>query len=128
MLTLDRSMDADLPHVGVPSVLMVRDHGDLQHEGAYGLDVPILDGYLHPAGGFGEIHDLQLLQIVEVRAGAYGDPGGGVAFVQLVVGVDVDLADVRPLVELDVHQVRQLPVRLPVRVHDVVSQALHTKA
>jgi len=74
VLALDGRMDADLAHVGVPAILVVRDHSNLKHEGAYGLDVPILNGYLHPAGGFGKVHHLQLLQVVEVRSRSYGDP------------------------------------------------------
>jgi len=55
VLSLDRSMNADLAHVGVPAVLVVGDHSDLQHEGANRLDIPILDGYLHPASGLHEL-------------------------------------------------------------------------
>lgn len=105
-----RGVNANLPHMSVTAILMIRNNGDLQHESAQRLHIAIFNGYLHPAIRLGQIYDLKLLQIIEVGAGAYRNSRWGIAFVQLVVGVYVNLADVGAFVELDVDQVRQLAI------------------
>lgn len=121
-------VDSNLAHVSVAAILMIGYYGDLQHKGAQRLDVAILNGYLHPAIWLGQIDDLKLLQIIEIGAGAYGDPRWRIALVQLVIGIYVDLADVGALVKLYIDQVRQLAIGLPVSVHYIVPQTFYTEA
>lgn len=55
-------------------------------------------------------------------------PVGSVALVQLVIRIDAYVANGRLPLELYVHQVRQLPVRLPVRFRDVVAKLIHAES
>lgn len=121
-------MDPDLSNVRVPSVLVVRDHSNLDHESTDRFVAHVLDRDHHPPGGLIEVDYLDLLQVVEVRARPNRDAAGRVALVQFVVRVNVDLVDGRLSLELNVDQMRQLAIRLPIRVHAIVSQLLNPKA
>lgn len=123
-----RRMYPNLAHVSVAPVLVVTDHGNLNHERPHRDVSHLLDRDAHPAGRFAQIQHLDLLQVVEVRSAADRNPARGVALVQLVVGIDVDLTYRGLPGELDVYQMRQLPVRLPVRFHRVVPQLLNAES
>lgn len=122
-----RRVDPNLPHVRVPPVLMVANDGNLDHERPH-RNVPyLLDRDAHPAGRFAQVHHFDLLQIVEMRPAADRNPARCVALVQLVIGIDIDLTYRGFPGELNVDQVRQLAVRLPVRFHRVVPQLFHAE-
>lgn len=121
-------MQPDLTEVSIAAVLMVRHHGHLEHVSPDGLVSEVLDGHGNPARRLGQLEDLDLLQVVEVRTGPDGDPARRVALVQLVVRVQEHVTDGLLGPELDVHQVGQLTVALPVRVHALVSQLLDPEA
>lgn len=108
----------------VPPVLVIANDRNLDHERAHRNVTHLLNRDAHPARRFAQVHHLDLLQVVKVRPTADRDPARCVAFVQLVVGVDKDLAYRRLARELDVDEVGQLAVRLPVRLHRVVAQLL----
>lgn len=55
-------------------------------------------------------------------------PIGSVALVQFVIRVDAYVANGRLPLKLYVHQVRQLPVRLPVRFRDIVAKLVHAES
>lgn len=57
-----------------------------------------------PTGRFRQVNDVDFLQIIEVRARPNGNAIRRVAFVQFVIGVDVDLVDRRFPLELNVDQ------------------------
>ena len=80
--------DLHLPQVGVSALLVVLDDGHLQQEGSHQLLVHVLQWDDHPPTGLLQVHNLDLLEVVEVGADPDGDPGGGVALVKLVVRVD----------------------------------------
>ena len=105
-----RTEDLHLPQVGVAALLVVLDDGHLQQEGPHQLLVHVLQWDHHPAAGLLKVHNLDLLEVIEVGADPDGDPGGGVALVQLVVGVDRDGLDGCFPPELNVDEVRQLAV------------------
>lgn len=98
-------MDPDLSNVRVPSVLVVGDHCNLNHERANGFVAHVLHGNHNPSGGLVEVHYLDLLQVVKVGARPNGDATGRVTLVQFVVCVNVDLVDGGLALELNVDQV-----------------------
>lgn len=55
-------------------------------------------------------------------------PVGSVALIQFVIRVDTYVTNGRLPLELYVHQVRQLPVRLPVRFRDVIAKLVHAES
>lgn len=55
-------------------------------------------------------------------------PIGSVALVQLVIRIDAYVANGRFSLELYVHQVRQLSVRLPVCFRDIVAKLVHAES
>lgn len=66
-------MNFYLSHMSVPSVLMIRYHRYLNHERSNRSLVYVFDGDDHPAAGLVQIHDLDLLKIVEVSSGSDAD-------------------------------------------------------
>lgn len=63
---LRRAMDLDLPHMGVPAVLMIADDRYLNHECPNGPIVDVLNRDHYPSARLVQIHHLHFLQIVEI--------------------------------------------------------------
>ena len=72
---LDGGVDFDVPHVGVPPVLVVRNNRNLDHEGPHGFFVGILQGDHHPSRRLDQFHDVEFSQVVDVISNSYGQPG-----------------------------------------------------
>ena len=117
-------MNLDLPQVGVSALLVIGHDGDLHHEGPDGSVVHVLERDDHPARRFGQLEHFDLLQVVEVGSCAHADLGRRVGLVELEVGVDGHVGQGRLPPELDVDQMGQLSVGLPVRVECAVSQLI----
>ena len=71
-------------------LLMISCDGDLDHERPDQSVVEVLEGHDHPAGGLGQLDDLDLLEVVEVGPATHRDLGRGVRLVQTEVGVHRD--------------------------------------
>lgn len=117
-------MNPNLPHVSIAPILVITDHRNLDHKRPHRNVPHLLDRDAHPAGRFAQIHHFDLLQVVEMGTATDRYPARGVAFVQFVIGIDVDLTYRRLPGELDIHQMGQLTVGLPVRFHRIVPQLL----
>ena len=104
----------DLSHVGISTVLMIRQRCDLNHKSPDWLAFGVSKGNPNPTSGLPELKKLDLLKIVEVIPNPDGDFIGCVALVGFVVCVDGDAVNCRLAAELDVDEVRLGAVRLPV--------------
>lgn len=71
---LNGGVHLDLAKVGVPPVLVVRQHGNLHEERAHRVACRISSCNVDPAGGLVQVNSLQLLQVVKAAAHAYRDP------------------------------------------------------
>lgn len=70
------TVNFNLPHVGVPAVLVIADDRYLNHECPDRTVVDILDGNDHPAARLVQVHHLHLLKIVEIGPGSDTYPKG----------------------------------------------------
>ena len=68
-------VDAQLAQVGVATVLVVGEDGDLEEEGAHWAVVKVTQGHLNPARRLRHLHLLDLHKVVEVTAHTDRDPG-----------------------------------------------------
>jgi hypothetical protein len=126
-LFLNGAVNLDLPHVGVAAVLVVTSHGNLNHEHSNWLVSDVFYGDVDPPRRLCQHDNFDLLQIVKMAPHPDRDATGGVALIQLVIRVNVNVADRGFSLELNVDEVGQLSVGLPVRVITVISQLVDSK-
>ena len=81
-------MNFDLTKMSVSALLMVGDHGNLNHERANQLVTQIFEGNFDPTSRFAEFFNFDFLEVVKVGSAAHGDLGGGVTLVKFEVRVD----------------------------------------
>lgn len=98
----------------IPAILMVTDYRNLQHKCPYRLLPHIFYGNTDPPTRLTQIHHFYFLQIIKMCAGPDGNPTWRVTFVEFVVGKEINVTDGRFSRELDVDQMWQLSVGLPV--------------
>ncbi len=109
-------IDFDLSHVGVAPILMVGQGCNLYHKCPDRSSFRVCEGNPHPAAGFPQFKQFDLLKIVKVISGPDGYLIWCVALVGFVVCVYANAVDCCFPAELDVDQMRLATVRLPICV------------
>lgn len=127
-LRLNRRVDPDLSHVGVAPILVITYHSHLDHEGSNGILADVLDGNDDPSRRLAQVDDFDFVEVVEVRSSSDADSWRRVGLVELVIAVNVDLADGRLSGKLNINQVWQLAIWLPISLHRIVSKLFHAKS
>lgn len=110
-----------LPEVGVPAILVIGQHSDLDKKGSDRASASIPRRDVHPTCGLVQVNGLQFLKVVEAAANPHRDPIGRIALVELIVRVDAYTLHRGFAAKLDIYKVRLWPIRLPIRVEAVVS-------
>lgn len=144
-------MDFNLSDMSVSSVLMVAKNSYLNHESPDWTIMNVFKWDTNPSIRLIKFYHFNLLKVVKVGTGSDGDPAiskkfntkvtimkhvmskkkssrtlkhvpaWAIAFVNLVVEVNTNIPYGGLSTELNVDQMRQLAIRLPVGVHAVIS-------
>lgn len=84
---LSWAVHLNLPHVCIPTILMIAYHSYLNHECSDGPVVQVFYGNHNPTTRLIQIHHFHLLKIVEVRASSNADSRNGRESNYLIVDV-----------------------------------------
>jgi hypothetical protein len=103
-------VDSDLSEVSIPPVLVITEHGQLEHKSTDGPISDVFEKDLDPSTRLCNLNNFHLLEVIEMSATTNRDLAWGVALVQFEVRVNADVTNRHFTTELNIDQVRQLTV------------------